>query len=213
MPPIRVSAFIDGFNLYHAVADFREQHLKWLDLRKLCIQFAPPPDFAISEIYYFSAFAIWRADAYKRHKEYLKALEAVGVNPIMGRFKEKDRFCRICHSKWKAHEEKETDVNIAIHMLLESFKDTYDRLLLFSGDSDLAPAIELIRKEFPQKNMRIIIPAARQHSGDLIKAIGQPKHVKKMKKLHIERSLFGKEVFDSSGNIVATRPSKYDPPD
>jgi hypothetical protein len=40
---MRVSAFIDGFNLYHALDSTGKHHLKWLDLRALCLAFAPAP--------------------------------------------------------------------------------------------------------------------------------------------------------------------------
>lgn len=212
MSKYRVSAFIDGFNLYHAVADYSEQHLKWIDPWKLCLQFVPSSNFTLSTIYYFSAFATWRPDAYKRHREFIKALKGLKVIPIMGRFKEKDRWCWKCNHRWKDHEEKETDVNIAIHMLRESYNKTFDQLLLISGDSDLAPAIRMIRNECPGIRIKIVIPVARQYSGDLIRAAGGSKYVKKMKKLHVERSLLPREVLDSSGHVVAIRPHKYDPP-
>ena len=32
MPRRRVSVYIDGFNLYHAIDALNENHLKWLDL-------------------------------------------------------------------------------------------------------------------------------------------------------------------------------------
>ena len=79
------AAFIDGFNLYHAIHDLRQDHLKWVDLRKLCREFAPSPEHELEDVFYFSAFATWRPDAYRRHREYVKALEASGVTPIMGR--------------------------------------------------------------------------------------------------------------------------------
>jgi len=31
----KVIAYIDGFNLYHAIDDLRKPHLKWLDLKAL----------------------------------------------------------------------------------------------------------------------------------------------------------------------------------
>jgi len=98
---MRVTAFIDGFNLYHSVADIKRDYLKWLNLRLLCEQFVPSSDFDLSQIFYFSAFATWKPNAYKRHREYLKALQAIGVKTVMGRFKKKDYKCRNCGSKWK----------------------------------------------------------------------------------------------------------------
>ncbi len=53
--PMRVTAFIDGFNLHHALDVTGQHHLTWLDLRRLCLEFAPPPEQLLTEVYYFSA--------------------------------------------------------------------------------------------------------------------------------------------------------------
>ena len=206
---LKVSVFIDGFNLYHAIDDLGKHHLKWLDLRKLSEQFAPKSDFIITSIYYFSAYAYWRKDAQVRHREYVKALKATGVTPIMGKFKEKDRSCRKCGHSWKDHEEKETDVNIATYILREAYKDSYDILFLISADSDLAPAIRLVKKDFPEKKTRVIFPPSRGYSWDLVDAVGGKKNARRIKPIHIERSLLGMEVQDESGRVVAKRPDKY----
>lgn len=54
---MRVSAYIDGFNLYHAIDATRRHELKWLDLRRLCEVYAPRPDHELIAVNYFSAFA------------------------------------------------------------------------------------------------------------------------------------------------------------
>lgn len=115
---VRVTAFVDGFNLYHALDDLGQHHLKWLNLRALCQHFAPQPQFQLDAIYYFSAYATWRVRAYRRHRGYVTALRAVGVTPILGRFKIKNRQCRRCGTSWQDHEEKETDVKMALRLLL-----------------------------------------------------------------------------------------------
>jgi hypothetical protein len=61
---IRVAAFVDGFNLYHALRDLKLDHLK-----------------------------TWQPDSYRRHREYVRALQAIGVKVVMGRFKGEDRRC------------------------------------------------------------------------------------------------------------------------
>jgi uncharacterized LabA/DUF88 family protein len=149
--------------------------------------------------------------AYKRHEKYVKALKSAGVIPVMGRFKEKDKYCRQCGRNWKDHEEKETDVNIAIHMLRAGFRDTCDRFLLVSGDSDLVPVVRMIHDEFPGKRLDILFPIARSYSGDLISAVGERGHIKRMKRIHLERSLFPEVVRDDSGRIVVERPHEYAP--
>jgi hypothetical protein len=212
MSTIRVTGFVDGFNFYHAIDDLRLHHLKWVNIHALCEHFAPRPQFDLTDVFYFSAYATWRPDPYKRHREYVKALKQAGVTPVMGRFKPKDRGCFKCGHQWQDHEEKETDVNIALRMMREGFADSYDRALLVSGDSDLVPAVKMVRSEFPEKQVKIITPLGRDHSMDLFRAAGGKKNCKKMKLFHVERSLFGRKVVDSTGIVIATRPEKYDPP-
>lgn len=59
MTPRRVVAFIDGYNLYHAIHALKQNHLKWIDLRALCEVFAPRPQFEICGIFYFTAPAFF----------------------------------------------------------------------------------------------------------------------------------------------------------
>ena len=72
----RVIFFIDGFNLYHAVKALGENHLKWMDLRKLCLNFAPAPQYSIENIYYFSAHATWLPAPFKMHQLFIEALKS-----------------------------------------------------------------------------------------------------------------------------------------
>lgn len=209
---MRVSAFIDGFNLYHAVDATGKHHLKWLDLRALCEVFAPRPDYDLRTVYYFSAYATWRPEAYARHRSFIRALIALGVTPILGQFKEKDRRCRHCGNAWKDHEEKETDVDIALYLIRDAFEDLYDRALVVSGDSDLAPALRMVREKFPAKEIRVIAPIGRSFSMDLVNAAGGTSEARKMKMIHLERALLPAVVADGAGVTVCTRPVKYDPP-
>jgi hypothetical protein len=58
---IRVACYIDGFNIYHAVADMSRatrgklNYLKWLDLAKLIAVFTDPAVHKIVSIKYFYA--------------------------------------------------------------------------------------------------------------------------------------------------------------
>ena len=148
----RVIFFIDGFNLYHAIKSLQANHLKWLDLKTLCQNFAPSPQFTIENIHYFSAYATWLLGAFHRHKIYLQALRSTGVVPVLGKFKKKDSGCKQCGSTWKSHEEKETDVNIALHILDQAYRNKFDRAIIISADSDFSPAVKLVRKRFPENS-------------------------------------------------------------
>ncbi len=208
----RVAAFVDGFNIYHALDDIGQNHFKWLNLRALLQLFVPKPYQELREIYYFSAYATWLPDAYARHREYVAALEGVGVTPVMGFFKPKDRSCKKCGGKWIAHEEKETDVNIGLFMLNEAYKNSYDMGLLLSADSDLAPVVRMLRTQFPTKPLRLVAPPKRRHSKEIVHAFGGYPSLRSIEPKHLRKSLFPLEVKDSTGIVVARCPQKYLPP-
>lgn len=210
---MRLAAFIDGFNLYHAIHDLGKPYLKWVDLRRLVESFAPAPQYTITKVVYCSAYATWRPDAYRRHREFVKATEARGVIALMGQFKEKDRTCRKCGATWKQHEEKETDVNLALQLLDAAHQDQFDRALLVSGDSDLVPAIRMIRAHHPSKKVRILMPPGRGYSMDLVNAAGPMKDARRLEVQHIDRALLPAEIVEPlTGKVVARRPVEYLPP-
>lgn len=135
----KIVFFIDGFNLYHAL-DHNEtltdknsyQKYKWLNLQRLAECFAPKQN--ISEIYYFTAFAIWSLEKMNRHKIYIAALRSVGIKPVYGNFKLKDKKCPLCKKMYQTYEEKQTDVNIAIYLFQLALKDEYDTAIVVSGE-------------------------------------------------------------------------------
>lgn len=204
----RVSCFIDGFNLYHAIHDLGRPELKWLDLRKLSGVFIRPRTQVLKDVFYFSAFAHWLPDARKRHVAYVRALSSRGVIPVMGQFKRKNRACKQCGARWFSHEEKETDVNIALAILNLAHRNQYDHAILITGDSDLAPAVNLVLSEFPDKRITVVAPPHRGHSSELIQVAS---FKSKITITQLERCLLPQKVFDAGGNLVAARPVSYDP--
>lgn len=204
----RSSFFIDGFNFYHALRRLNGPHLKWVNLRMLMERQCSKSE-SIEAVYYFSAFADWLPGPRRRHEQYVNALKAVGVTIIMGTFKKKDRFCAHCLQTTIGHEEKETDVNIALCLLNEAYKNTYDRAYVLSRDSDLKPAIAMVRSEFPLKQLIAVAPPHFGHSTDLLTVSHEKR---KISKSQIEQCLFPEYVVDSGGNVVATRPAEYAPP-
>ncbi len=162
----------------------------------------------MQSVYYFSAYADWLPEAKSRHLRYVKALIAEGVTPVMGKFKNKDRKCSKCGYKWQSHEEKETDVNIALALVNLAYQDKYDRALLISNDSDLAPAIHMVRNNFPHKNITTIVPPNYRHSNELIQASSDKA---KITVDHLKRCLMPEYVLDAGGNLIVTRPLEYTP--
>lgn len=204
----RVCVYVDGFNLYHAIKALNDNRLKWLDLTALIKHFLDPKIHELKKIYYFSAYATWKPGAHSRHIEYEKALKASGVETIMWQFKVKDRECRSCGSSWKGHEEKETDVNIALRLLDDAYLDNYDEAIIISQDSDLFPAIKLVKGRFSSKSIRIITPPNMHHSKEMAKVVGDKK-LSKIKLVHIQRSLFPDVIKNAAGQTVVEKPIKY----
>ncbi len=209
MRAIRTVAFVDGFNLYHAVRDLGRSELKWLDLRRLLLAFAPAPQYDLDRVLYFTAFATWKKAEWARHRAYVEALRASGVEVVLSVFKQKPRRCPSCGFSWNSHEEKETDVSIACQLVDLAYRGGYDRALVVSGDSDLTPAVALVRARFPTKQVKILTPPGRPSTGGLVKASGQP--ASKIRRIHVERSLLPRQVLDTAGTVVAVRPVEYDP--
>ncbi len=206
---IRSAFFIDGFNLYHSIKRLQQPHLKWVDLRALMERQISRQSETVAGIYYFSAYADWMAPQKARHEQYVKALKHSGVEIILGHFKEKNRGCHSCGAQWIGHEEKETDVNIALCILNEAYKDNYDRAYIVSRDSDLKPAVSMVVSQFTDKEIFIVAPPNLGHSNDLI-SVAHGK--KKIKVQQIEQCLLPEFVIDAGGNVVATRPIEYTPP-
>lgn len=155
----RVIVYIDGFNLYHAIDRLNEPWLKWLDLRALS-QDLLRSDEVLTGVKYFSAYATWRP-SHRKHRLYVDALQSTGVEVVLGQFKEKPRRCPSCHSRWTTHEEKETDVHIAVQMVADALSGAADRLILISADTDLSPPIKMIARLAPACEVFVATPPGR----------------------------------------------------
>ena len=198
----RIIAYIDGFNLYHAIHDLKRPSLKWLDLWALANSLSRPGE-SVIEVNYFSAYATWRSDAHRRHIDYVKALEHVGVTCIMGHFKSKTNTCKSCGATWVQHEEKETDVHIASRMVVDACEDRFDRAMLITADSDLAPALNIIKTRFPKKQLFVVAPPGRHnHARSLNTALT-------LTPGRLAKCLLPETATDVIGRTIFRRPASY----
>lgn len=200
----RVIVYIDGFNLYHAIDEINRPHLKWLDLRSLSESLLRPGE-SLKMVKYFSAYATWMPDRFARHRGYVEAIMSRGVVVHMAQFKEKPRKCRSCGARWIGHEEKETDVQMAVHMVADALKGDVDRLIVITADTDNAPAIRMIASSAPHCEVFVAAP---------------PKRFRKCRALNpkleltsgrLARCLLPQQIAVGNGKQV-TRPKGYDPP-
>lgn len=199
----RVAVYVDGFNLYHAIDDLGEDHLKWVNLQALS-EAIKKDDQTIEMVKYFSAYATWKVGEYRRHQAYVGALEAYGVLPIMGRFKEKQMLCRACGNRYTAHEEKETDVNIGVHLVADAICDRFDTAFVISADTDLTAAVKKARAEAPGKKISIVAPPGRFSRNREFKPLFA------ITKGKIRVSLLPETVTTATGRVI-NRPPQYKP--
>ncbi len=200
-----VIAYVDGFNLYHAIDDLKKPHLKWLDLFALAKSLCGQNEILIG-VKYFTAYATWKQGAVGRHRHYIAALEHAGVQCIIGHFKEKYRTCLSCGARWIGHEEKETDVAIAVEVVADAFTDAYERALIISADSDLAPALRIVQKHYPKKTLNVIAPPGRMsHARDL-------KPIFEITQGRIAKCLLPETAPARDGRPLFLRPTSYNPP-
>lgn len=200
----RVIVYIDGFNLYHAIDDLKRPHLKWLDLRAMAESLLRPGE-ALKAVKYFSAFATWMPQRYARHRDYVDALLSRGVIAHMASFKEKPRKCLSCGARWIGHEEKETDVQIAVHMVADALKEEAERLIVVTADTDLAPAIRMIAASKPTCEVFVAAPPGRMGRCRALKPALE------LTKGRLSKCLLPESVQVALGKTVA-RPASYKPP-
>jgi uncharacterized LabA/DUF88 family protein len=163
--PLRVSMYVDGFNLYHGMHSRFQRRYLWLDLQALATKLLKAGQ-KLEEVHYFTARMRGGGDSAARQTEYLGALRATGVNVVEGRFQEKHLQCRACRTPWLSYEEKESDVSLSVSLVEHAAMDKFDVVLLLTGDSDMCPAVRAVRRLNPQARVIAVFPPART-SGDL----------------------------------------------
>lgn len=172
----KVNIYIDGFNVYHVLRNNIkygvppwEMKLKWCDLKSLCLSYLQN-DEQLGDIYFFTADS-WIQNTKSKWLVYQKALNESGVKIVKWQYNNitKIFICKMkvekmvlkfpCFQKmlwifiprflkYKTYEEKRTDVNIAVRIVEDAFLWKYQRAIIMSGDSDIVPAIETVKRNF-----------------------------------------------------------------
>jgi uncharacterized LabA/DUF88 family protein len=163
-PGKRCFCYIDGFNFYYGMLRGIGAY-KWLDFSRL-IHLLRPLD-SIEKIKYFTALVGGSTNSSPqrdRQRKYWKVLETIpNLEIVHGKLEERDQECRVTScprrgSIFKKRQEKQTDVNIALAMALDALDFAPDVVALFSGDSDLLPAMRVIRQRCPKIIPVVYIP-------------------------------------------------------
>lgn len=172
---MRTIVYVDGYNLYYSA--LTKSPYKWLDLHTFLLNRVIRPVHPQSEIYRIKFFTAPVLGSFASHpqspdrqRRYHNALRAAYPDII--------EIIEGYHSPGVTHalpldapdqspiavrkmEEKQTDVNIALHMYRDAIRGEVDHVVLVSNDSDLEPALKLIRGDCPAVTIRGGVPDTR----------------------------------------------------
>jgi hypothetical protein len=204
----RAALYVDGFNLYHAIDDLHQNHLKWLNLWKLGELLIPSQSEVLVKVVYCTAIRSDDPQKMIRHRTYIRALEAVGVTCLKGHFSKEERSCRQCFARWQAPVEKQGDVNLAITLIDDAHTGVFDHAYLITADSDQAATVRLLCERFPTKQLTTVSPPGRTHCKEILAYT--PRKIA-LNVAHLARSLFPKHVI-VDGRLIVSRDPAYDPP-
>jgi hypothetical protein len=163
--PIRVGVYFDGFNMYHALHALGKPRLKWLDLTSLSRSFLTG-DETLERVVMCTAVRTDNVEKMLRHRAYIAALEAKGVECLKGHFADEDGDCRKCGHEWVRPVEKQGDLNVGLAVLDDAHRDLVDKCFLVSADGDQAATARFFRKRFAERGKAIIsvAPPGKHHS-------------------------------------------------
>jgi len=152
--------YVDGFNLFFCLLKGHKGR-KWFDVQNYFEKLRSDDDIVC--IKYFTTLMMGTKK--KRQEDYLNALKTQPkIKIILGKFKSQDIVCLIdCGYKgnkvFQTPIEKLTDVNIASHLIADASQCiNVKNLIIVSGDSDLVPAIDMVKNLYPEIRIIVYVP-------------------------------------------------------
>jgi uncharacterized LabA/DUF88 family protein len=173
----KTTIYIDGYNLYYS--RLKGTPFKWLDIAtlfrdKVLLQQDPSAD--VVSIKYFTApvkasYARHGQDSEHAQTQYLRALTAKYPDLIqiiqgfhifqptaLPTFVPNVQPSKAQVSRIWMIEEKQTDVNIALHAYRDAARGHCDQVIICSNDSDIEPALRMIREDVPNVKIGLVMP-------------------------------------------------------
>ena len=80
---------------------------------------------------------------------------------VLGKYIKKKIRCKHCHNFFDTYEEKETDVRLATQIINDVYNETCDISIIVSADSDIIPAVELVKEINPNHKVFVNFPPLR----------------------------------------------------
>jgi len=217
--------YIDGFNLFYAC--LKKTNYKWLDLNKLMSFYFPKYKIEKIKYFTAVVNARKNdLNKPSRQMTYLRALKTLSnLEIIFGTFlesevkvfvpnKNKENIRQMAGVELSKNrimlpllgnnyffirktEEKGSDVNIASHLIIDTYEDKFDVAIVVSNDSDLADAIKILNNK-NNKTIRLLNPYQKTNS-KLLEAVAG--NIKIIRKSALEASQFPEVLNDINGSF------------
>lgn len=193
----RAALYIDGFNLYHPIHEMNKPYLKWLDLWRLGKIISAPNDIELVKVVFCTAVPDHRPDRKVRHISFNSAQRAKGVDVVLGHHV----------SDGEKYNEKQSDINLALHLIMDAVSHVYDVAILLRADSDQAATATMLKSRFPEKLFIGVAPPSKDVPSKMFK------HCWKrfsLTEAMIEPCVMEEHVQGKNG--IIRRPVEYAPP-
>ena len=157
--------YIDGYNLYYGL--LKGTSYKWLDLARFAKELVGEGHNVMAVKYFTSWVKPHPYDlaTVERQNLYLQAVAGTGVvKTTLGFYSKRKKLlpaveesCKSCPSaeggfvRAVVLEEKRTDVNMAVAMVVDAARPEIDCVAVITGDSDQVGAIEAVRYTYGKK--------------------------------------------------------------
>ena len=201
----KVIIYIDGFNFYYGLKNIAQKDKAWkkyywLDMVSFFERMLPDKQ-ELLQVNYFSA----RPHDINASKRQDLLFSANKINPkfklILGKYLKKDLSCRHCGKIIHSYEEKETDVRIATQIINDVYKAKCDISIIVSADSDIIPAVELVREINPNHKIYVHFPPLR-YSVSLYNSCDAEKKLSNFK-ARFNQSMLPESVTLPDGTIIS----------
>jgi uncharacterized LabA/DUF88 family protein len=205
---VRAHVYIDGFNLYHAIDNSRKNHLKWYNPLLVGRGLVPSSD-TLELVSFYTAPANWSFSKNLRYKQYKSAIESYGVRVVESNFKKATKHCAPMGRYCERHEEKKTDVSIALDALCDALARRAERIVLVTADSDQVPTVERIKALAPYAHVHLAVPPKRRKEARELWAACHT--AKEISLGFLQTTMMPREIRDGTGRLIAARPAAYEP--
>lgn len=187
-------------------------HLKWSCLWSLGELLTKPYNQNLVKVLFCTAVpSVKQSEGQRdRHIRFNRAQQSRGVEVLLGHYVpepiEEDGIST-GNNKWT---EKQTDINVALELIMDGLNDVYDVALLLSADTDQVATARVFSQKIAPLNKRMVgvAPPDRKapmgYSGYGIKSVAVSKE-------DIENCIMPSEMM--LGDMMIRRPNEYDPPD